>query len=138
MTSLLGELMLHGDSMRAALHEVPRLSGLPADFASTDLYPYLEYQTPKGNTLSETTISANLNFMLALRPANPLPPQIKLLNVPSEDEKNLLRGYALTQRGELARAVEYLKRVDGRFRARAEEEAALIESGARRPKRLGL
>ncbi len=134
--SLLGELMLYGDSMRAALQQLPRLSGRPADFASTDLYPYLEYQTPKGNTLPQSTVFANLNFMLALRPAEPLPPEIKLRNVSSEDERSLLNGYALTQRGDLRKALEHLRRVGGTLRTRAEEEIALIESGERRSKEL--
>ena len=131
MMSLLGELMLYGESMHTALQHLPRLSGRPADFASTDLYPYLEYQTPRGNTLPASTVFQNLNFMLALRPVDLLPPEISLLNVASEDERNLLRGYVATQRGDLRAAVGYLQRVGGPLRARAEEEIGLIESGAR-------
>ncbi len=134
--SLVGELMLHGDSMRRALAELPRRTGRPADFASTDLRPYLEYQTPRGNVLPQSTVFENLNFMLALRPAEPLA-EIRVLNISSEDERNLLCGYVATQRGELRGAVELLRKVEGPLRARAEEEIALIESGARRPKLMG-
>jgi spermidine synthase len=137
MMSLLGELMLYGDSMRAALAELPRLGGRPANFVSTDLRPYLEYQTPRGNTLPQSTVFANLNFMLGLRPADPLPPGITIINLETEDERNLVRGYSATQRGDLRAAVEYLQRVGGPMRARALEEIALIESGARRPKLMG-
>jgi len=136
MTALFGELMLHGDSLRAALAALPRLSGRSADFVSSDLFPYLEYRTPKGNALPQSTVFDNINFMLALRPAGPLPPGIELRNVPSEDDWNLVRGYATTQRGDARAAIEYLQRVGGPLRARAQEEIGLIESGRRRPPRL--
>ena len=134
--SLLGEMMLYDDSMRRALAELPRRTGRSADFASTDLYPYLEYQTPRGNVLPGSTVFENLNFLLALRPEDPLA-EIQLLNVSSEDERNLLRGYVATQRGNLSAAVEQLHKVGGPLRARAEEEIALIESGQRRHKLIG-
>jgi len=128
---LLGEMMLYGDSMRRALAQLPRFSGRPPDFVSTDFRPYLEYQTPKGNSLPQTTVYDNLNFMLSLRPADPLPPDFPITNVPSEDERNLIRGYAATQRGDLEAAIEYFRRVGGAAQSRAQEEIALIESGAR-------
>ena len=128
---LLGEMMLYGDSMRQALAQLPRFSGRPADFVSTDFRPYLEYQTPKGNSLPQTTVYDNLNFMLSLRPADPLPPDFPIINVPSEDERNLIRGYAATHRGDLGAAVEYFRQVGGAARSRAQEEIGLIESGAR-------
>jgi spermidine synthase len=134
--SLLGELMLHGESMRRALAELPRRTGRPADFASTDLRPYLEYQTPRGNVLPQSTVFENLNFMFALRPTDPLA-EFPLLNISSEDERNLLRGYISTQRGDLSGALSDLRKVGGPLRARAEDEIALIESGQRRPKLMG-
>jgi spermidine synthase len=134
--SLVGELMLYGESMRRALAELPRRTGRRANFASTDLRPYLEYQTPRGNVLPQSTVFENLNFMLALRPADPLA-EIQLLNVSSEDERNLLRGYVATQRGDLSGALERLRKVSGPLRPRAEEEIKLIESGQRRPKLMG-
>jgi spermidine synthase len=128
---LLGEITLYGNSMRQALAQLPRFSGRSPDFVSTDFRPYLEYQTPKGNTLPQTTVYDNLNFMLSLRPADPLPPDFPIVNVPSEDERNLIRGYAATQRGDLPAAVEYFRRVGGEARSRALEEIAWIASGAR-------
>jgi spermidine synthase len=128
---LLGEMMLYGDSMRQALAQLPRFSGRPASFVSTDFRPYLEYQTPKGNSLPQTTVYDNLNFMLSLRPADPLPSDFPIINVPSEDERNLIRGYAATHRGDLQAAVEYFRRVGGAERSRAQEEIGLIEAGAR-------
>ena len=127
---LLGEMMLYGDSMRQALAQLPRFSGRSADFVSTDFRPYLEYQTPKGNSLPQTTVYDNLDFMLGLRPADPLPPDFPIINVPSEDERNLIRGYAATQRGDLPAAIEYFRRVKGPKRPLAQEEISLIEAGA--------
>jgi spermidine synthase len=134
--SLLGEMMLYGDSMRRAVAELPRRTGRAPDFASTDLRPYLEYQTPRGNALPQSTVFDNLNFMLALRPADPLA-EIRLLNVASEDELNLIRGYVATQRADLRGAVQHLRMVRGPLQPRAEAEIHLIESGQRRLKLIG-
>jgi spermidine synthase len=131
LTALLGELTLYGESLRQALSFLPRLSGHPADFASTDFRPYLEYQTPKGNTLPYNTVSLNVNFLHELRAAEPVPPDVPIRHLPSENEKNLILGYAAVQRGELAAALEYLRRVKGPARARAQAEVARIESRAR-------
>lgn len=131
LTALLGELTLYGESLRQALSFLPRLSGQAADFASTDFRPYLEYQTPKGNTLPYNTVSLNVNFLHELRAAEPVPPDVPIRHLPSENEKNLILGYAAAQRGELAAALEYLRRVEGPARARAQAEVARIESRAR-------
>ena len=128
--SLLGELMLYGDSLRQALTFLPRLSGRPADFASTDLRPYLEYQTPKGNALPYNTVPLNVNFVQSLRPL-PLPRELAIRNLPSESERNLILGYVSAQRGELRAAREYWRRVEGPARVRAQAEMVRIESGGR-------
>ena len=73
MMSLLGELMLYGDSMRAALASGPAgMAGTRK--VSSDLYPYLEYQTPKNNALSYNTLPVNLRFLSQYRPALLPPP----------------------------------------------------------------
>ncbi len=135
IAALLGELMLQGDSLRQALSALSGYSGLPPGFVSTDFRPYLEYQTPKGNSLPYNTVSLNINFMLKLRPADPLPPDLTIHNLISEDERNLVRGYAATQRGDVRAAIEYLRKVNGEPRQRAQAEIALLESGARVPHR---
>ncbi|MGH9649555.1 MAG: spermidine synthase, partial [Terriglobales bacterium] len=135
ISALLGELMLSGDSMRQALSALAGFNGLPPGSVSTDFRPYLEYQTPKGNSLSYNTVSLNINFMLKLRSADPFPPDLPIHNLPSEDEKNLVRGYATTQRGDVRAAIEYLRAAAGEARARAQAEIALLESGARVPRR---
>jgi spermidine synthase len=128
---LLGEMMLYGDSMRQALAQLPRFSGRSASFVSTDFRPYLEYQTPKGNSLPQTTVYDNVSFMLSLRPEDPLPPDFPIVNVPSEDERNLIRGYAATHRGDLPAAIEYFRQVKGAAQPRAQKEIDMIETGAR-------
>jgi spermidine synthase len=132
LTALLGELMLYGESMRQALSFLPQLSGHAANFVSTDSRPYLEYQTPKGNTVPYNTTSLNVNFMQRLRAAGPVPPDVPIRNLPSENERSLVLGYAAAQRGDLRTALEYLRRVEGPARARAQAEVARIESGPRR------
>jgi spermidine synthase len=130
MATLLGELMLEGESMRRALSFLPSLSRLPPNFASTDFYPYLEYQTPKGSTLPYDTVPVNTQFMESLRPP-PIPPDLPILNLPSLDERNLFAGYVSEGRGDQAGAVEIFRRVQRPSRVRALAEVARIESGAR-------
>jgi spermidine synthase len=65
LASLLGELMVYGDSLRQALSHLPAMSGQSPDFVSTDLYPYLEYQTPKDNVLPYETSKLNLELNAA-------------------------------------------------------------------------
>lgn len=127
MASLLGELMVYGDSLRQALSHLPALSGRPADFASTDFYPYLEFQTPKGNVLPYDTVASNLNFLRGLRPAL-LPPDLKVLNLASESERNLLLGYISEQRGDYSTAVDYFQHTEGPAKSRAESEIVQIRS----------
>jgi spermidine synthase len=131
MFALLGELMLYGNSMRQALASLPRLSGRLEGFVSTDFRPYLEYQTPRGNTLPYNTVPMNINFMQPLRPPG-LPEELTIRNLPSENERNLILGYIASQRGDLAAALQALGRVEGPVRERAGEEMSRIKSGARR------
>jgi spermidine synthase len=119
--SLLGELVLYGNSMRAALASNP--VGTPV---STDLYPYLEYQTPKGNALSYNTIPVNLRFLSQYRPPL-LPPELLLVNFPSEDERNLFYGYVAQARGDLPNALRYFEGVQGTERKRAAAEILRIQ-----------
>ncbi len=117
--SLLGEMVLYGNSMRAALAS-PSL-GTHATRVSADLHPYLEYQTPKGNALSYDTIPVNLRFLAQYRPPL-LPPELLLVNFPSEDERNLIYGYVEQARGDLPSALRYFERVRG-----AEQKRAVVE-----------
>jgi hypothetical protein len=131
LTALPGELMLYGESMRQALSYLPRLSGHSLDFASTDFRPYLEYQTPKGNAVPYNTVPHNVYFMQRLRAVEPVPPDLPIRNLPSENERNLIQGYAAAQRGDIRAALECLRRVEGPARARAQAAITRIESGER-------
>jgi hypothetical protein len=127
LSCLLGELMLYGQSFQRAVAQLPKLSGLPADFASTDFRPYLEYQTPKGNTLLYNTAPTNAQFLQGLR-APTLPPDLTIRNLPSENERNLLLGYVAEARGDARRALDCFRQVDGPAAIRAQGEIARIES----------
>jgi hypothetical protein len=126
MTSLLGELVLYGDSMNKALACLPALSGRPADFASTDFHPYLEYQTPKGNVLPYDTARLNLSFLRRFRPLL-LPPDLVIENLPSQDERNLILGYIAEGRGDRGASLGYFRQVDGASRPLAELEIMRIQ-----------
>jgi spermidine synthase len=129
LSCLLGEMALYGDSFQKAVAQLPRLSGLPANFASTDFLPYLEYQTPKGNALPYNTAGVNTQFVRGLSPET-LPPDLAIRNLPSENERNLLLGYAAEVRGDATGALDYFRRVDGQTGVRAKAEIARIKSAA--------
>jgi spermidine synthase len=129
MTSLLGELALYGDSLNEALACLPAMTGRPADFASTDFYPYLEYQTPKGNVLPYDTVPLNLSFLRRFRPSL-LPPGLVIENLPSQDERSLILGYIAERRGDRGTALSYFHQVDGSSRPLAELEITRIQPDA--------
>ena len=113
--SLLGEMMLYGDSFRAALAQLPALSSKPADFVSTDYHPYLEYQTPKGNVLSYSTVGLNQAFLARYR-AETLPPDMAIRNVSSSSERDSIMRYVSEQRGDAPAASNDLDRTHGQSR----------------------
>ena len=127
VASLLGELMVYGESLRNALSYLPALSGRPRDFVSTDFYPYLEYQTPKSNVLPYDTAVLNREFLRRLRPSM-LPPDLRILNLDSASGKNLVMGYICEQRGEDAAALDYFRQVNGPEASSAAAEIAKIQS----------
>ena len=127
LSSLLGEMVLYGESFRKAVSELPRLSGLPANFASTDLHPYLEYQTPKGNSLPYNSVPVNAQFLRGLS-SETLPPGLVFRNLPSESERSLILGYAAEVRGDERGALGYFRRVHGQASIRADAEIARLES----------
>ncbi len=130
ISSLLGELMLYDDSLRRAVSLLPDVGGPGVDFVSTDFHPYLEYQTPKGNALPYDTVPRNIELMQSLRPP-PLPPDLPIRNLPSDNEQNLILGFVLEERGDLRGAVESFLLVDGPARARGQAEITRIGSRAR-------
>jgi spermidine synthase len=129
--SLLGELRLFDSSFRQATEALPGPRGLPADFASTDDRPYLEYQTPKGNALRYNTTEVNTRLLDRFRPP-PLPPELTVRNLTSDDDRNLLLGYILEGRGDAPGALTAFRQVGGSGAARAAVEIHRLASNAPR------
>lgn len=130
--SLLGEMVLYDGSFRRATASLPRVAGLRADFVSTDFQPYLEYQVPKGVTLPYDTVAPNTTFLQTFWDPN-LPPDLKIRNVPSDNERNLIMGYVAERHGDLAGALAHFHRVEGPVRTRAQEEITRINSALQAP-----
>ena len=126
LASLLGELVLYDESYRKALTFLPALTGKPVDFVSSDDRPYLEYQTPKGNSLSYDTVASNVRFLLRFRPPL-LPPEMPLEGWPSESERRLFLGYVAEARGDMTMAAECFGSVTGDASPRAALEMRRLE-----------
>jgi spermidine synthase len=110
--SLLGEVVLYDSSFRQAIALLPKLTGLRADFASTDFRPYLEYQAPKGITVPYDTTRPNLEFLEKFR-VHGLPSELLIRQLPPGDEKNLILGYVAEAQRNVEEAAEYFSRVHG-------------------------
>jgi spermidine synthase len=128
--SLLGEMMLYGDSFHAALAQLPALSGKPAYFASTDYHPYLEYQTPKGNLLSYSTVILNLAFLAQYR-AKTLPPDMAIRNLPSAGGRDSIMQYVSKQRVDAPSASNDFDRAHGQSMTHAQPQASRLAAQAR-------
>jgi len=63
MWALLPEMRLYGISMRQAIDQLAKSNSMSLERISTDLFPRLEYGSPKGLTLSYDTFSANYEFL---------------------------------------------------------------------------
>jgi len=126
MFSMLGEMVLYDQSYRALMSQSARANLLPENFTSTDMYPYLEYQTPKGNVVPADFL-LNPGFFVQLRPPV-LPPDLILQNLPDPDSRDYISGLALEDRGDFAGASNYFGRTKGRSRTCAQSEMAWIEA----------
>lgn len=124
--SLLGDLVLYDASFRSAVATLPAIAGLPADFVSSDLRPYLEYATPMGNVDPRNTLKENIEWLQTLRPAT-LPPQLMIRDIPSGSERHLLLGYVLAERQQTQLALEYLNSVTGPSQPLAQQEIAQLQ-----------
>jgi len=116
--SMLGELMVIDTSFREVTALLPSLSNLPADFASNDDQPYLEYQTPKGNALTFNTANVNKRLLEHFRPPD-FPPELVVRNLTSDGDRNLVVGFMLEGRGDTAGALAAFDRVQGSSAGRA-------------------
>ena len=129
LMSLAGEIELYDHSMQKALTYLPE-HGQPL-YVSTDFQPYLEYQTPKGNTLSYDAFEDNLAFLRRFRPSA-LPEDMPTRNL-TPARRDLLLGYVNERRGNLTQAAEDFARVQGPERVRAAGQLAGIRARAAAP-----
>ena len=128
MEALLGDMMLDGPALRKAVARLPEIGNLPSDFESTDLRPYLEYDTPRANLFFANNAIENRAFLLRMRMPTALSAEISIHNAPENDEGKLFLGEILAEHGDFAKAVDSLASVTGPAKARAEEEIAHLES----------
>jgi len=128
MEVLLGNLMLDGAAIRKAVSRLPEVGGLASEFESTDLRPYLEYDSPKGNLFFAANALENRRFLLQMRTPSAVSPELSIRNSPESDEWNLFLGEILAQRGELDKAMDSFANVKGTAKKRAAEEIARLES----------
>ncbi len=124
--SLLGDLMLYGDSMKKALSHLSETYQLRQDTESSDLRPYLEYETPKGNMYPASTLLNNQSFLKEFR-TTALPSELLIRNVPSQDESNLLQAYVLAERHQTQAALDLFATVNGPTRVQAQEEISRLK-----------
>jgi hypothetical protein len=94
----------------------------------------LEYQTPKGNAAPYNTAEVNVRLLGRFRPP-PLPPELTVQNLASDDDWNLLLGYVLEGRGDAAGALTAFRRVGGSVAARAAVEIDRLAPNAPRTRR---
>jgi spermidine synthase len=128
--SLLGEMALFGSSFHRGISSLPSMTGLPADFSSTDFRPYLEYRVPKGITLLYDTTERNIDFLQNFGSPG-LPPDLGIRNLPSENERRLILGYVAQRRGDSKEATAQFGRVEGSAQARAQTELARLNPGTK-------
>jgi spermidine synthase len=126
MFSLLGEIVLYDQSYRAAVSRFYRGRGLGADFVSTDSYPYLEYQTPKGNVVPPELVM-DPHFFTQLRDPE-LPHDLVIRSVPEPEYLNYISGVALEDRQEYLAAASQFGRIEGSLRYCAQSEIEWIRA----------
>jgi spermidine synthase len=125
MWSLLGEMTLHEASFRRAVAEMPKVTGLPSNFVSSDFHPYLEYQAPKGITVPYDTITANMDFLNRFKDPG-VPDALVIGGLPSENERYLIKGYIAEAQGRLKDARDSFDMVQGPEREQALKSTARI------------
>lgn len=128
MESLLGNLVLDSAAVQKAASRLSELSNLRSDFESTDLHPYLEYDTPRGNLFFARNAMENRKFLLQMRIPSTVSPELSIHNSPESDEWNLFIGEILAQRGEVEKAMDSLASVKGPAKSRAAEEIIRLQS----------
>jgi spermidine synthase len=126
MFSLLGEIVLYDQSYRAAISRFYQSGGLASDFVSTDAYPYLEYQTPKGNVLPRELVMDSYFFSRLRAPT--LPPDLMIRGVPGPGYSEYISALALEDRQEYLAAASRFDKIEGSLRDCAQSEIEWIRA----------
>jgi hypothetical protein len=130
--SLLGEVVIYDKSYRDALVRLSHEFNVPEGLVSTDTYPYLEYQTPKGNIVpSEFLLDAW--FFVRLR-APGLPPDLTIRNLSDPEDRNLILGLAYEDREDYIAATNYLSQIKGKNHGCAQLEISWMRDRQLHPK----
>lgn len=119
LSAQLGDLLLDEQAVTTTIErEVGRYLGprLMRHFASSDLYPWLEYSTPKGNAMRDTR-DLTIAFLSRHR-GNRRPP---VRGVPDEPAWDRLQGLVAARRGDHARALYHFARLPPASRDGLEE-----------------
>jgi hypothetical protein len=130
--SLLGEVVIYDDSYRKALARLARDFKVPEGLVSTDAYPYLEYQTPKGNIVPGEFLLDSWFFVRLRGPV--LPPDLALRNLDDPEDRDFILGMAYEEREDYAAAVDHLGRIKGKSQGCAQLEIEWIRARQRKPK----
>jgi spermidine synthase len=126
MFSMLGEVVIYDQSYREALTRLSRQLEIPEALVSRDVFPYLEYHTPKGNIVPGDFL-LDAWFFLRLTPPT-LPPDLTLRNLSDSEDRDLVFGLAYEDRGDFVAAVRHLNGIHGKNRACAQAEIAWINA----------
>ncbi|HKF24413.1 MAG TPA: hypothetical protein VKB24_00515, partial [Candidatus Acidoferrum sp.] len=128
--SVLGELALDDPAYRHLIGDSALSSAPGVPIVSSDAFPYLEYQTPKGNVLPAAYL-LDPRVILDRRPPSPAS-AVELRNTLDPTDRDYVDGLALVHRGDLAGSLAAFARVRGRNRACAEQEIAWVQGIQRR------
>jgi len=108
---------------------------VPEGLVSTDAYPYLEYQTPKGNVVPPDFV-LDPYFFVRLRP-QVLPPDLAIRNLSDPEDQDYVLGLAYEDREDYIAAADHLSKIKGKKQACAQAEIAWMKTRQDQPKSPG-
>jgi spermidine synthase len=132
MFSMLGEVVIYDKSYREALARLSHELNVPERRVSTDAFPYLEYQTPKGNVVPVDFLLDPWFFVRLTPPV--LPPDLNVTNLDDPEDKDFVFGLAYEDRKDYVASIDHLNRVQGTNRACAQAEIAWIQARQLQPR----
>ncbi len=131
--SLLGEVVIYDKSYREALTHLSHDQKISEELVSTDAYPYLEYQTPKGNIVPGEFLM-DAWFFVRLR-APVLPPDLVIRNLNDPEDRDFVFGLAYEDRNDYVTATNHLNRIKGKNQGCAQAEIAWMQARQLQPKK---